>query len=239
MELDKSSIRVTNKNMFGIAVSTRDRNVFMRGTLSNEQPFEEYFTLNELEYINNRTPVIRLGMLEFDEDEREEVYVALKIPRWRETCLFEDEIDGVLLDASLAKMEKIVGITSQAQIDRVYTHMLRLIHGGADVSTRVRQVVEERRRELLNGDVNTRIRLRPAESVKDAELEERINDIVAAQVEQRVSEIVRQKEKAEKAVDGAAPAAAQPAKRGRKPGASAKAPAKRAPAKKNTSAAGK
>lgn len=60
--MDRSAIRVINKNQFGVALSTRDRNIYLEGTLVNGVPVEEYFTLAELEFINNRTPVVRDGI---------------------------------------------------------------------------------------------------------------------------------------------------------------------------------
>ena len=182
--MDRSAIRVINKNQFGVALSTRDRNIYLEGTLVNGVPVEEYFTLAELEFINNRTPVVRDGIIEFDESEREEVYAALKIPRWKETCIFEDEIDDMLINGTIEKMEKIVAIVNPVQIDRIFSHMQRLIkRGQVDISTRVQKVVEERRKEILRGDVNSRLRLRPVGNPSgDPALEKQVSEMVAEQV---------------------------------------------------------
>lgn len=182
--MDRSAIRVINKNQFGVALSTRDRNIYLEGTLVNGVPVEEYFTLAELEFINNRTPVIRDGIIEFDESEKEEVYTALKIPRWKETCIFEDEIDDMLINGTIEKMEKIVAIVNPVQIDRIFSHMQRLIkRGQVDISTRVQKVVEERRKEILRGDVNSRLRLRPVGNPSgDPALEKQVSEMVAEQV---------------------------------------------------------
>lgn len=182
--MDRSAIRVINKNQFGVALSTRDRNIYLEGTLVNGVPVEEYFTLAELEFINNRTPVVRDGIIEFDESEKEEVYTALKIPRWKETCIFEDEIDDMLINGTIEKMEKIVAIVNPVQIDRIFSHMQRLIkRGQVDISTRVQKVVEERRKEILRGDVNSRLRLRPVGNPSgDPALEKQVSEMVAQQV---------------------------------------------------------
>lgn len=158
MSLDKNAIKLYNRGRSAVALKTRDRSFLMPGATEN-YPSMEVVTLNELEYINANTPAVRNGTIEFDEDIRAEIYKALHISNWESGCVFEDDIDKMLLNANYDAMEKILGVTDLVTIDRIHGHMVRLISRGEDVGSRVQKIVDARRKELNEGVIHTRVQL--------------------------------------------------------------------------------
>lgn len=190
MSFDKEMIRVYNYGSCGIAMKTHDRSVLLSGVVDHEYPSMETFTLKELEYVNTHSPVIKNGMIEFEESEREEVYKALHCSNWRETCIFEREIDEMLTTATFETMKKVVDVKDIPTIDRIYAHMLKLMRTNAvDVSSRVQKVVTVRRNELREGIMTSRIQLVP-KKVDEPKLQlsqEEINRLIQEQVQAAVT----------------------------------------------------
>ena len=79
MSFDKEMVRVFNHGICSVAVKTNERTVLIKGTDDPNFPVMESFSLKELEYVNTHSPVIRSGLLEFAEEERDEIYKALHI----------------------------------------------------------------------------------------------------------------------------------------------------------------
>lgn len=189
--MDKSAIRVYNYGRSGIALSTKDREVYMNGML-DEIPAMETFTLAELEYINAHSPVIRSGAVEFEEAEREAVYTALKLSGWKDTCVFERDIDSILTAPTAESMERVVKIDDLQTIDRVRAHMLHLMReGNVDISNRVQTVVNARQRELNRGVRVSKIEIIPKKRVDStSDLTKLVQEQVAAQVAAALSAAV-------------------------------------------------
>lgn len=190
MGFDKDMVRVYNRGRCGVALGLQDRSVLLQGTLDPEFPTMETFTLKELEYVNTHTPVIRNGMIEFNEEEREEIYNALRCKDWRDTCIFENEINDMLISPSLEIMQKILNVKDMPTIDRIYAHMEALIaHNAVDVSNRVQMVVRERRKELTNGTTVTKIRVTPKQPEAQTVTQEELAAMVAAQVAEQMGKL--------------------------------------------------
>ena len=66
--MDALNIKIYNWGLPALALSTKDRSFLLSGRHEGT-PGMETVTLTELEYINAHSPVIRNGMVEFDEDE--------------------------------------------------------------------------------------------------------------------------------------------------------------------------
>lgn len=190
MGFDKDMVRVYNRGRCGVALGLQDRSVLLRGTLDSNYPTMETFTLKELEYVNTHTPVIRNGMIEFNESEREEIYSALRCKDWRDTCIFENDINDMLINPSLEIMQKILSVKDMPTIDRIYAHMEALIaHNAVDVSNRVQMVVRERRKELTNGTLTSKIRVTPKQPEAQTFTQEDLEAMVAAKVAEQMSKM--------------------------------------------------
>lgn len=195
MSFDKDMVRVYNHNAFGVALQTNERNVFLRGTLDPEYPIMETFSFRELEYVNSHSPVVRNGIIQFSLEEREEIYKALHVNNWEETCVFEQDIDKMLTTATFDTMRKVVEVKDLATIDRIYAHMKQLIKTNfVDVSSRVQKVVTVRRNEIREGILTSKIQLIPkkAEAPKIEMTSEEISKLVSEQVAAQMAQLVKE-----------------------------------------------
>ena len=186
MSFDKEMVRVFNYSLCSVAVKTNERSVLIKGTDNPNFPTMESFSLKELEYVNAHSPVLRSGMLEFAEEEREEIYKALHIKDWETACIFESEVDEILTTPTIAAMQRVTEIKDLPTIDRIFAHMKRLIKTNqADVSSRVQKVVMTRRDELRENILNSRIQLvpkktEPTDVISQEILDKMVQDKVAA-----------------------------------------------------------
>jgi len=186
MSFDKEMVRVFNYGLCSVAVKTNERSVLIKGTDNPNFPTMESFSLKELEYVNAHSPVLRSGMLEFAEEEREEIYKALHIKDWETACIFESEVDEILTTPTIAAMQRVTEVKDLPTIDRIFAHMKRLIKTNqADVSSRVQKVVMTRRDELRENIFNSRIQLvpkktEPIDTISQEVLDKMVQDKVAA-----------------------------------------------------------
>lgn len=164
MSLDKTNIKVLNFSRSFICVPCKDRNVGIDGSEDGIEPNFDFFTMQELDYINAHCPLVfRTGMLEFEEEYRDEIYAALRIPDWRERCIFERDIDEMITNPTLESMKKIVGIKDIQTIERIRGHMVVLIARGAGVGINLQKVVDKRFNEISNGVIKTSIEVEQAQ----------------------------------------------------------------------------
>lgn len=195
------NIKLLNYMSSPVSVSTRDKNLLIAPCVDGVPGFE-YFTEREIEYINSVSTVLRTGALEFEEDIRDKMYRKLSIPDWETRCLFENDLDNMLLHPSLATMQRIVDITDLISIERVRGHVVRLIANQADVSVKVRDIVNKRFEEINRGERKSKIVLSPAVPKKTAAEEE------IAELKAMVRLLMEEKEK-EKTVAEAEPQRAE------------------------------
>ena len=103
--------------------------------------------ISELQYICSNTDVIVTGWLTFDEDEKDEIYTALRLPNWREILTNED-ISNILTNPTMEGLQRIIDISNLTYFDRVRIVMFRLLKDGVDISSKVKNVVDRRYEEL-------------------------------------------------------------------------------------------
>lgn len=204
MSFDKSLVRVFNYGRSGVSLPTRDDSVYLRGAEDPNFPVMETFAFADLEYMNTHSSAIRSGIVEFAQEEREEIYSALKINDWQERCFFEGEIDKMLASANFNTMERVIAITDIATIDRIYSHMMKLINSGSvDVSTRVQKVVEARRKELYNEVLTSRIKL-VQKKEEPAVSQDEVERLVAQKVAEQLAMLQQQAATAQSAEESSA-----------------------------------
>lgn len=148
---DKNKIYVLSYLPSCIALSTRNRSLVMAAS-DGITPTREQFSFEEIEYINDHSPVFRLGMLEFADADKNEIYEELNITP--EKCLYERDIDALLLKGDKDALARIVAIADVHTIGRVRGHMVRL---AAQISTRVVDVVNYRYNEIRAGQRTSKI----------------------------------------------------------------------------------
>lgn len=176
---DANKIRVLSYLPSRLAFSTRNRNASFAPS-DGETPVTEIMSLEDLEYLNDHSPVLRYGMLEFCEDDRDELYEYLHINK--EKCLFERDIDALLLQADEAALNRIIAIADAQTIARVRGHAVRL---SGSVPSRVLDVVDYRYNEIRNGQRTSKITVNklphPTPDEKDRKIEELQNQMTAMQ----------------------------------------------------------
>lgn len=163
MILDKQNIKVLSYVPTYLCVSTRDRGVGFEAS-NGITPSVDFFSFAELEQINSHSPVFRTGMLEFEPELQVEIYDALHIPNWQDTCLFERDIPGMILAPDMKSMKRIVAIKDIQTLDRVRGCMRQMIASGQDVSVKVKDAVDTRFREITDGVLVTKILIEPKSS---------------------------------------------------------------------------
>lgn len=213
--LDTQNIKVLNYATSAVAVSTRERGVLLAPAEQGVPTFE-FFTMQEVLYINSRSNCFRSGMLEFEEDVQEEVYAQLSIPDWREKCIFERDIDPMLLHPSMEQLQRIVASTDVQLIERFRGHLVRLMRSGGNVQVKVQRIIEVRHQELLQGRMKSGITLTPqtrGEATPNAEVEDLRREVEAMKellAQKAQANAPKQEAEAEKAE--AAPEKEKPAK---------------------------
>ena len=110
-------------------------------------PTMQNIPISELQYICSNTDVIVTGWLTFDEDEKDEIYTALRLPNWREILTNED-ISNILTNPTMEGLQRIIDISNLTYFDRVRIVMFRLLNDGVDISSKVKNVVDRRYEEL-------------------------------------------------------------------------------------------
>lgn len=153
---DKNKIAVLSYLPSRIALTTRNRSLVMQPS-DGVSPVKEQFTFDEVEYINDHCNVFRLGMLEFADADRDELYDELNIQR--DNCLYERDIDKLLLSGDEDSLKRIVSITDPHTIERVRGHMVKL---ASRIHTRVVDVVNYRYNEIRQGRRSSKIAVEPA-----------------------------------------------------------------------------
>lgn len=115
-----------------------------------EQPFAIPISFSEIRVANSQSNIFREGILRFDKDFEQDVYVKLGIRDWEE-ILSDADIRKILLKPTKSGLEKVVKITSSSLLERVRGMLIMLENTGMyDISIRVKDVVNKRYQELYN-----------------------------------------------------------------------------------------
>lgn len=158
--MEARTIKVFNYTPSFVGVSTQMRNIGLEPA-TDGVPTYDFFNYEEIEYINSQSPVFRTGALEFEEGMRDELYAKLAIPDWRERCLFERDIDDMILNPTMEKMKRIVDIKDSQTMERIRGHLARLMYRGQHVSIKVSDIINTRFDELRRNIRESNIQITP------------------------------------------------------------------------------
>lgn len=146
-KIDLQNITVLNYNENEVFVDSSKEHYKFNASRDGVTPTMQNIPISELQYICSNTDVIVTGWLTFDEDEKDEIYTALRLPNWREILTNED-ISNILTNPTMEGLQRIIDITNLTYFDRVRIVMFRLLNGGVDISSKVKNVVDRRYEEL-------------------------------------------------------------------------------------------
>ena len=146
-KIDLQNITVLNYNENEVFVDSSKEHYKFNASRDGVTPTMQNIPISELQYICSNTDVIVTGWLTFDDDEKDEIYTALRLPNWREILTNED-ISNILTNPTMEGLQKIIDISNLTYFDRVRIVMFRLLNDGVDISSKVKNVVDRRYEEL-------------------------------------------------------------------------------------------
>ena len=146
-KIDLQNITVLNYNENEVFVDSSKEHYKFNASRDGITPTMQNIPISELQYICSNTDVIVTGWLTFDDDEKDEIYTALRLPNWREILTNED-ISNILTNPTMEGLQRIIDITNLTYFDRVRIVMFRLLNDGVDISSKVKNVVDRRYEEL-------------------------------------------------------------------------------------------
>ena len=170
-KIDLQNIKVLNYNENEVFVDSSKEHYKFNASRDGVTPTMQNIPISELQYICSNTDVIVTGWLTFDEDEKDEIYTALRLPNWREILTNED-ISNILTNPTMEGLQRIIDITNLTYFDRVRIVMFRLLNGGVDISSKVKNVVDRRYEELQKRQRVSSIILNPRIGEKKASNEQ-------------------------------------------------------------------
>lgn len=159
-KINSQNITVLNYNENDVFVDSSKEHYKFNASRDGINPTMQDIPINELQYICSNTDILVTGWLTFNEDEKEEIFTALRVPNWRDILTNED-IREILTNPTMEGLQRILDITSITYFDRVRIVMFKLLSEGIDISSKVKNVVDRRYDELQKRQRITSIVLNP------------------------------------------------------------------------------
>jgi len=191
------NINIYNYGSSVVIIPTRDKETqFTLRPATGDIPSMIPMTWSEIDYFNSNSNAIRNGLVRFSKDIEKEVYDALRIANWNE-ILFDDAIEDIILNPTLDKLQKIVGVKSVSLIERVKGVLTYLKNSGRDISTRVDRIITTRYNEISHGKMKTDIVLSPKDTVVASVVVEDVDGLKAENqaMKNQISELQSQMSK--------------------------------------------
>lgn len=159
-KINLQNITVLNYNENDVFVDSSKEHYKFNASRDGINPTMQDIPINELQYICSNTDILVTGWLTFNEDEKEEIFTALRVPNWRD-ILTNENIREILTNPTMEGLQRILDITSITYFDRVRIVMFKLLSEGIDISSKVKNVVDRRYDELQKRQRITSIVLNP------------------------------------------------------------------------------
>ena len=167
----KKDIRVYNECPFQVNLIGQRREYIFPPCLDGE-PTMNFVDFDEIEYAHSRYNQFSIGLLIFNEEDREGMYQTLGIKDWQNKVWFNSDIEDIIMHPTLDKMQRVIDIKESITLERVRGMMVRFINEKRDVSQNVINIVNQRYRELSSGNANSKIVIRQADIEQHASADE-------------------------------------------------------------------
>lgn len=151
-------VEVLNYNQHEVYVSTAKENYKFNASKDGKTPAYLPLTMAEIKWICNNTNIFQCGILTFEDDIKKEVFEELRIHDW-ENILTNEQIEDILLNPTKEKLNRIFEIDNATYFDRVRTICFILVQKEENVTTKVRELIDIRTRELQRNIRKTGIEL--------------------------------------------------------------------------------
>lgn len=168
---NKKDIRVFNECPFQVNLVGQRRDYIFPPCLDGE-PTMNFIDFDEIEYAHSRGKVFNIGLLIFDEEDREGMYEALGIKDWKNKVWFNKDIEDIIMNPSVEKMQRVIDIKDIITFERVRGMMVRFVNEKRDVSQNVINVINSRYRELNAGNITSKIVVRSSDVVPNVTADE-------------------------------------------------------------------
>ncbi|PZT57490.1 hypothetical protein [Paenibacillus silvae] len=144
------------------------------------QPYALQLSFSEIRGINSQSNLFREGFLRFRETESDSIYEKLGI-RNAESILTDEDIKDIILTPTKDGLEKLIKIQSSSMFERIRGALIQLDNSNKyDISTRVKNVITERYRELYSGKRITEIVIRQTAHEVEKLEDNKVNDKVSS-----------------------------------------------------------
>lgn len=159
MSLDKENIIVLSYNESQVCVDGA-RDSYRFNPSNGVEPTINVMPLSDVQYINSNTQIIKTGWLTFEDADKEEIFKALRIAKWKD-ILTNQNIKDILTHPTIEGLQKIIDIDNPTYFDRVRIILHALTQDGVDITTKVKSVVDARYEELKQRKRKSGISLTP------------------------------------------------------------------------------
>lgn len=174
---EQIAINVLNYNEFIVSATTHIQGHVFRPSIDGI-PTMHPMSFAEIQHLNGKSDCFRTGLLRFDKDQEEEVYITLNINNWKD-IITNDFIEDAIVNSNKEKLQKLIDVTNQNIFDRVKTILIRLQNSGdVDISNRVINTLLARDEELKSGKYKSEIVIKAKEKLDDLPNEE-VNELKA------------------------------------------------------------
>ena len=168
---NKTDIRVYNECPFPVNL-VGQRREYIFPACEDGEPTMNFVDFDEIEYAHSRGKLFSIGLLTFNENDREEMYEALGIKDWKNKVWTDEIIKDAIVNPSMEKMQKIIDIKDLITLERVRGKMVSLVNHNEDVSQNVINIINARYREITSGNQTSKIVIRPTDVEKPVTYDE-------------------------------------------------------------------
>lgn len=168
---NKNDIRVYNEMPFQTNLVGQHKEYVFPPCVDGT-PTMNFVDWTDIEFANSRCNTFAIGMLVFDESERDEIYKELGIRNWRDTVWFDEDIVDAIENPTLEKMQKIINVTDAITLERIRGKVVYYTNIGKDISQNVVKIVNSRYKELNAGIKNSKIVVQAKDVERQASADE-------------------------------------------------------------------
>lgn len=166
-------VKIYNHSVNDIGIKGQLREYLLSG--SRGVPTVLTMPFSEVEYVNSRSPIFRNGTVQFDPETCDDIYKALYLDNWKDTVLFDEEIERIIRENDMDAAEKFLKVTDVFTIQRIRGHLIGLTNDpDIDISRRMIDLIEGRYDEINHGVRHTKLSTAKAKARMEQDEDPRI-----------------------------------------------------------------
>ena len=141
-------------------------------------PTVDHLSASEILYVNGISDCFRTGLVQFADEDKEEIFTELlKFSEWK-SILTNKDIEDLLLNPTMEGLQEIIDIRNPSVFDRIRSIFTRIKENYEDdLSNRVIKIIEARYLEFKRGILKSAIEIKLKDTKKAETSAEEINAI--------------------------------------------------------------